>query len=188
LEEFASGPERHLVQLGWWMTRHNAICDLPVLKGNGIGIRKIRSFPAAHYRIAVALARAEREYSGWDPSDAVLATTDAGPLLPPDRPRVLATAVIFADVYDANADPVVLECMGSATPVLVNRHPGVAEYLGDDYPLYFDTPEEAAAKAVDFGAIEAAQRHLCTDEVSHRATSDAFLSAVRRSTVYARLR
>jgi hypothetical protein len=186
-ERFARGPERLLVQLGWWMTRLNAICDLPLGIGNALGVRKVRRVPAAHHRMAVGLARAQREQEGWGSSDAILATTDAGPMSSSDRAHVLASAVVFADLYDANADPVVVDCMGSATPALVNRHPAVVEYLGPEYPLYFDSLEDAAAKVVDLDAIEAAHRYLCSDEARHRATADAFLSAIRESAVYAGL-
>ena len=176
-----------MVQLGWWMTRLNAICDLPVVLGNALGVRKVRGAPAAHHRLAVGLARAEREYDGWSGTDAIVATTDVGPLSSSDRARVLATAVLFAHVYDANADPVVIDCMASATPIIVNRHPGVVEYLGSEYPLYFDSLADAAVKVVDLDAIESAHRHLCTDEVRHRATPDGFLAAIRDSDVYAGL-
>ena len=113
---FAHGPERDLVQLGWWMTRMNAICDLPVAVDNALGLRKVRAAPAAHHRMAVGLARAEREHDGWAETAPMLATTDAGALTPSDRARVLRSAVVFADLYDANADPVVLDCIGKRHP------------------------------------------------------------------------
>jgi len=175
------------MQLGWWLTRVNSICDLPLFAGNGLGMKKVRGAPAAHHRTAVGLARSEREHAEWSQFDAISATTDAGPLSPSDRERALATAVVFADLYDSNADPVVLECIGSATPILVNRHPAVTEHLGLDYPLYFDSLEEAAAKAVDLDAIESAHLHLSEDDVRNRVTPDAFFSAIRESGVYAGL-
>jgi hypothetical protein len=128
--------------------------------------------------MAVGLARAEREHRGWGSSAAILATTDAGPLATAERSRVLATAVVFADLYDANADPIVAECVGSGTPVLVKRHPAVVEQRGADYPLYFDSPADAAAMIVDLDRIEAAHRHLRSADVRHRASADAFAAAI----------
>jgi hypothetical protein len=169
------------------MTRLNAICDLSVPAESGLRMRKVRGVPAAHHRMAVALARAEREYEGWSSSEAIGETTEAGALSPEDRTRIFATGVLFAYLYDANADPVVLECIGSATPILVNRHPGAVQYLGPEYPLYFESLEDAARKILDIDAIESAHRHLCADEVRHRVTPDAFLSAIHESAVYAGL-
>jgi hypothetical protein len=100
---------------------------------------------------------------------------------------VLRSAVIFADLYDANADPVVVDCIASTTPILVNRHPAVVEQLGPDYPLYFDSLDEAAAKVIDRDTIEAAHLHLRTDEVRRRATPDALLRAICESDVFAGL-
>ena len=143
--------------------------------------------PASHSRMAVGLARAEREHGAWGGVDAIAATTDAGALSLSDRARLRATAMVFADLYDANADPVVLECIGSATPVLVNRLPGVVEHLSPEYPLYFDALEDAAAKALDLDAIESAHRYLGKDELRHGVTPGAFLAAIRNSDVYAGL-
>ena len=36
----------------------------------------------------------------------------------------------------------ILECIVRNTPVLVNRIEGVIDYLGEDYPLYFDNLKE----------------------------------------------
>jgi hypothetical protein len=188
LDRFSAGPERQLVQIGWWMTRVNAICDLPLAADNPVLMRKVRATPAAHHRMAVGLARAERERTGWGSMAAILATTDAGPLAPAECARVLERAVVFADLYDANGDPVLAECIASATPILVNRHPAVVEHLGDDYPLYFESPEDAAAKGTDLDAIGSAHHHLRGDDVRQRATPQAFLAAIRDSDVLAGLR
>ncbi|HUS21604.1 MAG TPA: glycosyltransferase family 2 protein [Aeromicrobium sp.] len=187
LERFIQAPERELVQLGWWMTRLNSICDLPVAAGNALGLRKFRAAPAERHRMALALARAERAHDGWGETWPLLATTDVGGLTPSGRAHVLRSAVIFADLYDANADPVVVDCIASTTPILVNRHPAVVEHLGPDYPLYFDSLNEAATKVIDSDTIEAAHRHLCTDEVRRRATPDVLLRAICDSDVFAGL-
>jgi hypothetical protein len=31
-----------------------------------------------------------------------------------------------------------VECISTGTPIIVNYHPAIVEYLGEDYPLYFN--------------------------------------------------
>lgn len=51
---------------------------------------------------------------------------------------LLSRSVVMMEVLDAAANNVTLECLARNTPLIVNRHPAVAEYLGKGYPLYFD--------------------------------------------------
>jgi hypothetical protein len=54
--------------------------------------------------------------------------------------------VVFLDFYDVSACNVVMECIAANTPIVIRNHPANVEYLGKDYPLYFDTIEEAEFK------------------------------------------
>ena len=54
---------------------------------------------------------------------------------------LLSKNIIFIDLYDASANTVVVECIARKTPLLVTRLDAVIEYLGKDYPLYFDNLE-----------------------------------------------
>ena len=56
--------------------------------------------------------------------------------------ELLEKNIAFIDLYDSAANNTVLECIVRNTPLIVNRTPGVVEYLGEDYPLYFDNLEE----------------------------------------------
>jgi hypothetical protein len=55
---------------------------------------------------------------------------------------LLSKNIVFIDLYDAGANNTVLECIARNTPIIVNRIQGVIEYLGKDYPLYFDNLTE----------------------------------------------
>ena len=43
----------------------------------------------------------------------------------------------------------VLECIRNNTPLLVRKHPACVEYLGNNYPFYFNTINEANSKCND---------------------------------------
>jgi predicted O-methyltransferase YrrM len=51
---------------------------------------------------------------------------------------LLSENVVFLELIDSSANNAVIECMVRNTPMIVNRHPAVVEYLGPNYPLYYD--------------------------------------------------
>lgn len=61
-----------------------------------------------------------------------------------DYDELLATSVVFIDFYDVAASNTVIECIMGNIPLLVNRHKGLYDYLGADYPLYYDDFRHAA--------------------------------------------
>jgi hypothetical protein len=57
--------------------------------------------------------------------------------------KLLCSSVVFLDLVDASACNTVIECIVRNTPVLVNAHPAVVEYIGADYPLLYQDIEQA---------------------------------------------
>lgn len=55
---------------------------------------------------------------------------------------ILSTSVVLTHLLDASANNVVIECIARNAPLVVNRHPAAVEYLGEDYPLFFDERSE----------------------------------------------
>ena len=50
--------------------------------------------------------------------------------------------IVFIDLIDAAANNVVIECIIRNTPIIVNKIPGVVDYLGENYPLYFNNLDD----------------------------------------------
>lgn len=73
---------------------------------------------------------------------------------------LLSRSVVCQEVLDASANNVTLECLARNTPVIVNRHPAVVEYLGEDYPLYWSDYREVPELLHDDSAIESAHEYL----------------------------
>jgi hypothetical protein len=83
--------------------------------------------------------------------------------------------IVFIDLFDSAANNTVLECIVRNTPIILNRTPGVIEYLGADYPLYFDHLDEVAGlMAID--KLAAAYRYLKLMN-KDRFTIDYFMRA-----------
>lgn len=170
LEAFLAADGVTVVQPGHWLTNLNAICDLPMPESP---LRKIRCVRTERLALATALARAQRELSEHRVDPGTLrVTTDLGGLDDAVIDELLRSAVVLADLLDANADPILLQCIATATPVLAPRLPGVIEQLGADYPLFFDSLAHASELAIDRSIVTAAHRHLL--ELRSIRTNDAF--------------
>lgn len=82
---------------------------------------------------------------------------------------LLSRSVVCMEVLDAAANNVTIECLARNTPLIVNRHPAVIEYLGADYPLYFDHVRDIAEMIADESLILSAHEYM-------KAADKSFLS------------
>lgn len=70
-------------------------------------------------------------------------------LTPEIYDELFKSSIIFIKLVDASAVNTIIEAIVRNTPILVNPLEAVVEYLGKDYPFYYNTLEEASAKAND---------------------------------------
>ena len=56
--------------------------------------------------------------------------------------ELLSSNIVFIDLFDASANNTIIECIIRNTPIIVNKLAPVVEYLGEDYPLYFNHLQE----------------------------------------------
>lgn len=55
--------------------------------------------------------------------------------------------IFLLDLFDVTCCNVILDCIATNTPIITNRHKATEEYLGADYPLFFENIEEIAKLA-----------------------------------------
>ena len=56
--------------------------------------------------------------------------------------ELLKKNIIFIHLYDSSANNTILEAISYKVPIIVNKHPAVVEYLGENYPLYYEDENE----------------------------------------------
>ncbi len=93
-----------------------------------------------------SLGSFERKYDVWKQLDSPYKKLRKRELPFEKFDKMLTRTIQFMDLKDASANNGVLECIRRHTPLLVNKHPAVQEYLGVDYPFYFESLEEANDK------------------------------------------
>ena len=103
-----------------------------------------------------------RDYTIWDELkiDYTKSSTRDNYLSYDEYDLMFVDTVIFLDVEDASANNAVLESIQRNTPILTRRHPAIVEYLGTDYPLYFETLEQASSLLSNIDNITQAYMYL----------------------------
>jgi tetratricopeptide (TPR) repeat protein len=187
-EAFLANPQRRVVQVGWWLRRLNGIRELPLAADNPLGYTKMRLLPrffdgAAGYLRELMALEERHSGDGAQPSHATN-TSDQDHLPDGAYDALLARNLVFLQLYDASANNAVVECIARGTPLLVNPLPAVVEYLGPDYPLYYDSLEQAAAFALDLGRLREAHEHLVACPTRARLDPVAFRLELEASAVY----
>jgi hypothetical protein len=103
-----------------------------------------------------------RDYTVWDElkTDYSKSSSRDNYLSHDEYHLMFTDTVIFLDVEDASANNAVVECIQRNTPILTRQHPAVVEYLGTDYPLYFDNLEHASSLLSNIDNITQAYMYL----------------------------
>jgi hypothetical protein len=78
-----------------------------------------------------------------------------------DYDTLLTCNIVFLYLYKASACNTLIEAVVRNVPILINRLPAVEEILGVNYPLYYDTIENAGILATSISHISAAYIYLC---------------------------
>jgi len=92
--------------------------------------------------------------------------------------------VVFLNLFDALGVTTMVECIMTRTPLLINRVGAVAEYLGDGYPLYYATLDEAAEKLQDTDLLLAARDYLACLPWRDELRLDSFAARLQNTAVY----
>ena len=74
--------------------------------------------------------------------------------------NILKKNIVMLDLYNCSANNAIIECIVRNTPIFVNKKGGVVEYLGKDYPLYFNNLEELSSKLENIDLIMDAHFYL----------------------------
>lgn len=74
--------------------------------------------------------------------------------------ELLTKNIVFINLVDASAANTIIECMVRRVPIVVNKISPVVEYLGEEYPLYYESFREAADKCTNPELINVAHEYL----------------------------
>ncbi len=182
-DEFVGSAPRTVATIGFWLRRYSTFMRLaapgyskirPLLveDPNSSGLEHIRAYE-----------RDELTAAGLP--DSFDSRVEIIPRLSNENyDELLATSVIFLDLIAAAGVTTLVECLARGTPLLINPLPGVREYLGDNYPLYYASIQEAESKLQDTAAIRAAHDHMLSNPIREVLQPQEFLNSIAASNGY----
>lgn len=183
LKSFDEEHPQTVAMIGFWMRRFSSfrrldvrpwrkVRPLLVEDPNSVGMDHIRA-----YQRQEALAAGDTD----EPRAGVEIITRRSNA---EYDDLLSKTVVFLDLIDASAVTTVVECLARCTPLVVNRLPALEEYLGDDYPLFFETLDEASRKIRDRGALLAGHAHMRANPMRQRLRPQWFLDEFVETSAY----
>ena len=131
LERFQSNPDKKLIQIGQQLRIMSSIYKL-----DNIGFKRIWLTGTRNYSHVNRLLNFENQQI--DRSSVNMYYTKNIE----EYDNLLTENVVFLHLFDAAANNTILECIIRNTPIIVNRIDAVVEYLGENYPLYFNELSE----------------------------------------------
>jgi hypothetical protein len=94
---------------------------------------------------------------------------------------LLEKNIVILNLFDACANNTVVECIIRNTPIIINKLPGVVDYLGEDYPLYYSNEDEINNLLNDNKIIEAYQylKNLNKEELTMNYFIKKFIFVIK---------
>ncbi len=180
---FSENENKTIVQVGWYLRKLHGIFMLPVKNYKKIFL-KITNFdlnPLIEDEKKRLLETGEFEERMYETAETVK-------YLPDEKyDKLLSENIVFVNLYDASANNAVIECIVRNTPLLVNPIEPVVEYLGPEYPFYYQTFEEAAEKAENHDIVRAAFEYLRKLPTKEKLDGDYFREALVSTETYRNL-
>lgn len=183
-DKFLSNPGKKIVQIGWWLRKLHSIFQLKTSKYKKIflkvnNVKKLDDLMKEERKILLKEGRFHEDM--YNTADTINFLSNK------EYDRLLSENIVMINLYDTSANNVIAECIVRNTPILVNPLNAVVEYLGADYPLYFNTLDEASEKAGNFDLIYEAHRFLTGHPSKEKLNNKYFLQRFKESEIYKNL-
>lgn len=210
LNNFEISPVKKIIQIGAWLRNTYAIYDLKVpanyskfaLKGKNMDnyyiedtewtkmtetLKKIKGKDNASGLVVQDLYT-NKYISGL--IDSIQAERDSVTVLTEidnhSYDFLLKNNIVFLCLIDAAAVNTIIECIVRNTPIVVNRVAAAEEYLGKDYPLFYENLEDVYKLIAEPRNIRNAHKYL-KQLNKHRFSIEYFLSKFLKSSIYSNL-
>lgn len=95
---------------------------------------------------------------------------------------LLSENIVFLDLLDCSAVNTIIECIVRNVPLIVNRHEAIEEYLGKDYPLFYDNYDDIY-KLLKLKKITLAHNYLKNMDKEFLRI-EYFIKSLKDSTIY----
>lgn len=80
--------------------------------------------------------------------------------------KIFSNSIVVLNLYSSTCNNVIMECIKSHCPLLINRLPEIEDYLGSEYPLFYNDINDANTKLSDIELITQSHEYLKTLDIS----------------------
>lgn len=94
---------------------------------------------------------------------------------------MLSKSIVFIDLFDSSVNNTIIECIVRNTPIVVNKIAPVVEYLGEDYPLYYNSIEEVEKKICDEKLLYLTHQYLLEYDFKSKLRGTFFIDSFEKS-------
>jgi len=140
IKNYLKSDRKQVIQVGYWLRKmdsiHNLRCSLDYEK---IWLPSNKEYAINLFDIL------KKTLMDCKESDYTWSGVNMKRVSNEEFDSLLSGGVVFLDQYDSSANNAVVESVARNTPILTNRLPAVEEYIGKDYPLFFDDLDHASA-------------------------------------------
>ena len=172
LEAYIANSNKKIYLIGWWLRRfetflslknsqHKKVVIVKNVEGHWVTdyvyyeLRKTL-FPSTYMKMNTKDPLSDDELMMLKYNNITITG-----FLPEDEyDDIFRNNLVYLDFYATSANNALLECIITNTPVLVIYNKAVVEYLGEDYPFYFKTLEEAEEKLNNIETIKETHYYL----------------------------
>jgi len=156
-KSFFYNQSKSVVQVGAWLRDTYAIFDLPLLKFLNKIALKGKLMENYYYNneeteeSAYCISRGENKNKYYEGLiNSIKSKKESVKVIEyinnDEYDYLLTRNIVFLKLVDCAGVNTVLECIIRNTPIVINRLPALEEYLGKDYPLFYNNQSEAIEK------------------------------------------
>lgn len=73
--------------------------------------------------------------------------------------KILEQSIVFLDLYDTSCNNAIIESIIRNTPLIINKHEAIIEYLGDKYPSYYKNLDQVS-DLLTYDSIQTSAEYL----------------------------
>lgn len=166
-KKFLAVDKVKVVQLGFWLRKLHAIHQLNL---DSRKFEKIVVGTSQPYQQSIV--HLERQIFDFDFDDSNVVYK--GFMDNVEYDNLLSESIVFVDFYDTSANNAIIEAMARATPIICPPNRAIIDYLGEDYPLYFNSYQEVEDMLADKELIVLAHDYLVNSGVREKLTASHF--------------
>ena len=154
MQSFIDNDNKNLIQVGQQLRKMSSIYLLNSISCNKMWLTGTKKFERVLDLLEKEIAFLNIDKNLLNPN-IVMHYTESFE----EYDELLCKNLVFIHLFDASANNTVLECIIRNTPIIVNKLEGVVDYLGPEYPLYFNHLEEVP-HLINTQKIEEAHKYL----------------------------